>query len=151
MKWIAVGVAMLVAGCSGVGSGLGDPNARAWKPGANHADYTVARDSAPGTWLLRGSWDFAIGPDSVISGTWRSHWLVADTLAQIGPQVGSGVLSGRLQSDGTLSIDLNPDLVDNNVWVQVGSRESGAEATWTWSTIAGPWAAGPFRLDPPVF
>ena len=150
MKRFAVGL-VLIAACSAGASGPQGESRPSWKVGSNHADYAVARDSAPGTWLLRGSWDFEIGADSAISGTWRAHWLVADTLAQIGPQVGSGVLSGRLQSHGALSIDLNPNLVDNNVWVRVGPTERGAEATWVWSTFAGPWTGGPFRLDPPVF
>lgn len=149
MRRLVVGALVLSAACSGSTSPGGvHPG---WKLGTNQAGYTVARAEKPNTALIRGSWDFEIAMDSTVTGTWSAFWLEgADQGAQVGPQVGSGALSGRLLSDGALSVDLNPDLVDNNVWVRV-EPASGSNGTWTWSTIAGAWTNGPFRLDPPIF
>lgn len=147
-RWV-VGALVLAAGCSA--GGMGPGGLARWKLGTNQAGYSVASAAKPNTVLIRGTWDFQIAADSAVTGTWSAAWLDgADRDAQVGPQVGSGILSGRLLSDGSLSLGLNPDLVDNNVWVEV-RPESGSIGTWTWSTIAGPWSNGPFRLDPPIF
>jgi len=148
MKRLVVGALVLAAGCSA--GGMGPGGLGGWRLGLNQDGYTVAASDHPNRALIQGTWDFNIDADSAVTGTWRASWVLgADTLAYVGPQVGSGILRGRLQSDGSLLVDLNPDLVDSNVWVQV--EESGSNGTWTWSTIRGPWTSGPFRFDPPIF
>lgn len=149
MRRFVVSALALAAACSAGGTGPGGLT-RGWKLGPTQAGYTVASADHPGTALIRGTWDFRIAADSTITGTWSAFWVSTDTLAQVGPQVGSGTLSGRLLNDGSLSVGLNPDLVDNNVWVVV-KPFAGSDGTWTWSTIAGPWAHGPFHFDPPIF
>ena len=148
MKRFAVGL-VLVAACSAGGTAPGGLT-RSWKVGPNQTGYTVASASHPNTVLLRGNWNFQIAADSTVTGTWGAYWLSADTLAQVGPQIGSGKLRGRWLGDGTLSVDMNPNQVDNNVLVRV--EPTGlSDGTWIWSTLGGPWTGGPFRLDPAPF
>lgn len=155
MRRILVGTLIVAAGCSAAGTA---PQGRlsSWKVGGNHATYVVLSDPGrPGAMpmmVLKGSWDLLIAPDSSITGTWSAHAVSGpDSLVTgVGPQVGSGQLEGHLLGDGSLTINMNPGWFDNNVFVNVGPRGGDTDATWDWSTFAGPTAHGFFRLSPPT-
>jgi hypothetical protein len=104
--------------------------------------------SAQGAPLLAGSLRIVAHDDSTVTGTWAIDWVVgADTSAPVGPQVGSGTLSGRLSADGSIGLDLNPLFADNNVFLDGVVTTAGLAGTWSWSGIAGPIATG--RFDAP--
>lgn len=151
MKPIAAGLALGILGCSAGGTAPGAPSL--WTIGSTHADYIVVSDggglpgAGTGVMLLRGTWDLEIAPDSSVTGSWNAHWLTPDTLAAVGPQVGTGTLEGRLYPGGSLVVNFNPRYADNNVFVTVGPRGGDVDATWEWSTIGGRASGGPFRVQ----
>jgi hypothetical protein len=62
----------------------------------------------------------------------------------VGPQVGTGTLRGRVEGS-TISLNLNPGWVDNNV-ILAGTIESEKiSGTWTWVTFSGPTSSGRFE------
>lgn len=87
---------------------------------------------------------FTIEPtdSTAIRGEW--HFQALGDTQHLGPQIGDGLLVGTLENN-VLSINLNPDWVDNNVVLngtRLGNRFDG---TWMWITIAGPWTGGSFK------
>jgi hypothetical protein len=102
-----------------------------------------AMDSS-GNSVVSGTITILINEDSTVTG----EWSFTGDRNDIGPQIGSGILSGTILPDGTISIDLNPGSADNNVvleWNQGdGSIDTGI---WTWSTISGPASEGTFRAE----
>jgi hypothetical protein len=105
--------------------------------------YSAA--SAQGAPLLAGSLRLEAHDDSTVTGTWAIDWVVgADTTAPVGPQVGSGTLSGQLYGDGSLALNLNPLYADNNVVLYSEVTTTGLSGQWTWSGFAGPLASGRF-------
>ncbi|HKV69658.1 MAG TPA: hypothetical protein VJN62_00310 [Gemmatimonadales bacterium] len=156
MRRFFVGTLILAAGCATSGTAPRLSRYSSWKVGSNHATYTVLSDpgglGAMPAIVLNGSWDLLIAADSSITGTWTAHAVSGpDSLVtRVGPQVGSGHLEGRLRGDGSLSVNMNPGTFDNNVFVSVGPRGGDTDATWEWSTFAGPTAHGSFRLSSPT-
>ena len=77
-----------------------------------------------------------------IQGSWQ---LVAVNNAQkTGPQNGSGSLSGVLKK-GAVSINLNPNFVDNNVVLQGTMSSAGFNGKWEWIGFAGVLNSGSFN------
>jgi len=103
--------------------------------------------SAQGAPLLVGSLTLEVHADSTVTGSWRIAWVAgADTTAAVGPQVGSGALSGRQYADGSLQLDLDPLYADNNVFLSATPVVTGLSGSWSWSGFAGPLAGGRFTL-----
>ena len=99
--------------------------------------------SEDGHVLVTGEMNITV-VDSVVTGTWQLHWAPgADTTTHVGPQIGEGTLAGRQVGD-SYAIDLNPGWADNNVFLSAELTASGWSGTWSWSTIAGVAASGPF-------
>lgn len=102
--------------------------------------------SAQGVPLLVGSLTLEAHADSTVTGSWRIAWAAgADTTAPVGPQVGSGALSGRRDADGSLQLNLNPLYADNNVFLSARVTATGLSGVWSWSGFAGPLASGRFQ------
>ena len=137
----AVPLVGLVAACSGLGV---SPPAALRTP----AVVRYSATSAQGRPLVAGTLQLVAHDDSSVIGTWQIDWVIgADTTAAVGPQVGSGTLSGRLSADGSIGLDLNPLFADNNVFLDGAVTTAGLSGTWSWSGIAGPIATG--RFDAP--
>lgn len=103
--------------------------------------------TAQGVPLLAGSLTLVAHDDSTVTGSWVIRWAAgADTTTPVGPQVGSGTLSGRRYADGSLELNLNPLYADNNVLLSARPVAAGLAGDWTWSGIAGPLATGRFTL-----
>jgi hypothetical protein len=101
--------------------------------------------SSTGQTLLEGQIEFRVGDDSNILGSWNIRWAPgADTTLAVGPQVGSGQLSGYLAGTD-LILQLNPEMADNNVSLRATRGPRGFAGRWEWSTIAGPTAGGAFE------
>jgi hypothetical protein len=104
-----------------------------------------AMDSA-GTALLTGTLQLVFHPDSSVTGSWAIDWAPdADTDTEVGPQVGEGMLQGRLGAED-LVLDLSPGVADNNVFVAGplvrGSTAPQLAGDWSHSTLVGAVAAG---------
>jgi hypothetical protein len=84
-----------------------------------------------------------------VSGTWKLRAL-ADP-ARIGPQDGSGILSGSFVESSAV-VDLHPGQVDDNIQLK-GTLSAGGpgpmsyKGSWSWITIAGVRAQGTFRAS----
>jgi hypothetical protein len=128
-----------------------DPDASACLPGdfgpgaiAGTLDYVAWADS--GTRLLEGVLSVAGQANQHVSGTWAIHWAAgADTANanDVGPQLGTGSLSGVVQ-DTTVLVDLTPGFADNNVGLLGCVTASGFAGKWSHVGIAGEIAHGPF-------
>ncbi len=91
-----------------------------------------------------GTIDLTIDTDSTINGTWSIKAKDGFTQNEIGPQVGSGQLSGSIKND-QLYVNLNPGWTDNNVSLN-GHYGSEIRGGWYWSTISGARSSGSFIL-----
>ena len=99
--------------------------------------------------VVSGTVTLRVDADSVVTGTWELQRVpISDTTIQVGPQLGSGTLAGRLNASGIVAVDLNPGWADNNVYLVLGGytpyRLTG---TWDHSTLIGPVAGGPVELQ----
>jgi hypothetical protein len=102
---------------------------------------------ATGEPLLGGQLELTVADDSTVRGTWTIGWLPgADTTLPVGPQIGSGELTGTRSGD-TLRIQLNPGYADNNVGLLAIVDASGYSGQWEWSTIVGPRSGGSFAAS----
>lgn len=83
-----------------------------------------------------------------VSGVWSIEASGEDS--GLGPQVGSGRISGVVLKDGSVTLDLNPEMADNNVFL-LGTGEPCAALAfagdWVHSTIAGERTRGSFRAE----
>lgn len=103
--------------------------------GIPSGSYSYTAYDSLHTKVITGWFTMLMDSDSTITGEWHFS-NVGDVRDDIGPQLGDGTLAGFRTGD-LISIGLNPDIVDNNVFL-IGSEESGIIAGgWTWATIAG--------------
>ena len=80
-------------------------------------------------------------------GEWNIRWAPgADTTVMVGPQVGSGWLSGVATEDG-ITIQLPQITVDNGVVLTGTVRNNAFRGEWSVITIAGPMAGGEFTAN----
>src|SRR5512146_2806981 len=95
---------LILVACAGP---AGDPpSSRDIQSGA----FLYRARSATGQTLLEGQIEFRVGDDSTIFGSWNIRWAPgADTTLAVGPQVGSGQLSGHLVGTD-LFLQLNPEM-----------------------------------------
>jgi len=99
--------------------------------------------------VVTGTMTLQVDEDSVVTGSWELRRVPgSDPDIQVGPQLGSGTLAGRLDASGVVAVDLNPGWADNNVYLVLGGytpyRLTG---TWDHSTLIGPVAGGPVELQ----
>jgi len=114
-------------------------------PGAIQTSYFYKAYSSDGSVAVSGRIDLGLSADSTLSGTWT---LIATSDAKnIGPQVGSGRLAGNVHS-ARVFINLSPNIVDNNVFLNGTLGSNSMSGTWTWSTLIGPTASGKFEAIP---
>jgi hypothetical protein len=107
-------------------------------------DYTT-RDEA-GHDLIKGSFTMPLSlkQGERFAGSWQAKYVgPIDKQSSIGPQTGGGRLSGELNNDGQIVIELNPNMNDNNVRllgkIDRGTADNGGHmtGTWTYSNFTG--------------
>jgi hypothetical protein len=98
-----------------------------------------ARD---GSVIVRGNLMLVVSAAGRVAGRWQLR-AVGDP-SRIGPQVGTGNLTGTLQ-DGILAVNLNPQNVDNNVLLNGRFNRTEYTGRWQWITFAGIANGGTFR------
>lgn len=95
-----------------------------------------------GTVIVRGHLTLLLPNSGRVRGRWQLRAL-ADT-TRIGPQHGQGVLVGE-RRNGSLTVNLNPTNVDNNV-ILVGEFDRLRYAgRWSWVGFAGVLTSGTFE------
>jgi hypothetical protein len=99
--------------------------------------------------VVTGTVTLLVDGDSAVTGTWELRRVPGtDTTIQVGPQLGSGTLAGRLNASGIVALDLNPGWADNNVFLAFGATARDLlTGTWDHSTLIGPVAGGPVQLQ----
>src|SRR5699024_10249287 len=106
-------------------------------------------DAARGRLELRFDNTGEEGITAQITGTWKID--KRSDAANMGPQTGEGELRGMIRQDGSVRIDLNPDIADQNV-VLTGSFRKGdrslLEGRWTYTRYLGATQANlkPYKL-----
>ncbi len=79
--------------------------------------------------------------DNQISGEW--NFKETSTGAAIGPHIGKGKLQGS-KDNNQISINLNPNWVDNNIFLNCSMDGNNLSGTWNYSGYAGNLASGKF-------
>jgi len=106
--------------------------------------YTYQAYDSLGTLIVSGVLSMNLADTDQVSGSWQMSNL--NNRQDIGPQTGSGKLSGTL-NDSQLVIDLNPDFRDNNVILSAMNSSGSFEGKWTWISFIGPTNWGTFKAE----
>lgn len=96
-------------------------------------DYT-AHDSL-GTIVAKGWLRLDLRDPVNVTGQWEIKQ-VKDSI-YIGPQDGQGRLEGSLKNSGDMWIGLNPDYVDNNVFLNGNYKNDTYKGKWSFSSLLG--------------
>lgn len=121
----------ILHGCEDMGANQGSPE----------GTYHYTGFDSMGTVIVQGSLTLEYQDSTHITGDWRLSVVGIPKL--IGPQAGTGKLSGNAAGD-RLWINLNPQWVDNNVFLDghlAGNRYSGV---WQYSGFPGVLNHGTF-------
>lgn len=136
MKIVSLGLILtaifLITGCNDDES---SPNTGSYR-------YTAFLNNTP---VVEGTIQIdSLNPQNV-TGHWDFH-AVGDERNDIGPQIGSGNLTGTF--DGAdLFINLNPDMADNNVILHGMFSSNTIRGNWSWSGLAGVLNQGSFMAQ----
>ena len=99
-----------------------------------------------GVAVVHGTITLAEQNGGVLNGSWNLQ--ATASADRIGPQVGQGELRGTvaLSSSGSteVSLDLNPQWADNNVYLVGQARGATIRGDWTRSTLRGATEGGRF-------
>lgn len=104
--------------------------------------YLYASSDTTGVLLVQGWMTLDIQDSTQVTGEW--HFGKVGNPEDIGPQVGSGELLGSFYQ-GELSVELNPNMADNNILLVGILTNNRYHGDWTWSTIIGPTSSGVFE------
>ena len=112
-------------------------------------NYTT-RDDA-GHDLTKGSFTMPLSlkQGERFAGSWQARYVgPIDKQSSIGPQVNGGRLSGELNNDAQIMIELNPNMADNNVRL-LGKidRDGHMTGTWTYTNFTGLANHGSFEAN----
>ena len=107
--------------------------------------YKYTGFDSVGTAIVSGWLLFEYEDSTRLSGEWSLDAIGSTT--NIGPQVGTGKLTGG-NDNGTVGVNLNPQWVDNNVYL-AGTFENdgvykGFKGKWNYSGVGGPINYGTF-------
>jgi hypothetical protein len=80
--------------------------------------------------------------DPDISGEWQL--IMIGNIKNAGDQFGSGSLNGLVISDVNYHINLNPQMADNNVFLEGILTGDSLNGSWNWSTFIGITNSGTF-------
>ena len=91
--------------------------------------------------ITTGTLNLRIDSSNRVTGTWE--FKPANAGKKIGPQTGSGKLRGSVAGK-KLKVDLNPDVADNNIWLEGMMTATNLVGTWVWYGFAGRLNGGTF-------
>jgi len=72
---------------------------------------------------------------SIVKGGWNFKLILYEE--NIGPQIGSGNFEGHKDSRGSMQINLNPGLIDNNVILDGSLLNSHYDGGWSYVGYPG--------------
>lgn len=111
-------------------------------PDTPEGSYTYTAYDSTGVKIVTG-WMKIVFDDSVnVSGEWKFDKI--GNPENIGPQVGSGNLMG-IYNEPEISINLNPNWADNNVFLNGDYSEDKISGEWTFSGFPGVINRGKFE------
>lgn len=98
--------------------------------------------------VVTGTMTLRVDEDSTVTGSWELRRVPGSgTTIEVGPQLGTGTLAGRLKASGMVAVDLNPGWADYNVYLVLeGESFHALMGNWTLSTLIGPVAGGTAEL-----
>lgn len=96
--------------------------------------YAYSGYDSTGVQIVRGWIKINLDDSTTISGEWELG-KIGDP-ENIGPQVGSGTLMGNLQNN-QLFLNLNPEYVDNNVFLICPYDDQKLAGKWNYSGFPG--------------
>jgi hypothetical protein len=114
-----------------LGLGLGPPGS-----------YTYQAYDSTENLIVTGWFSLVFIDSNKVEGSWHLNNL--DNRLDIGLQEGDGDLLGFIDNS-MITINLNPQFADHNVYLNGSFTEELIEGSWTWSTIRGPTNWGPFK------
>lgn len=141
-SFVAVVVLSLVGCWHDTPSGAAAPVYESGSPEALDVVYQYTGYSRQGTPIVQGYLMLSQRDPNHYTGRWHLRALV-DTM-RIGPQVGQGNLVGEIRN-GALTINLNPNFVDNNVILTGRLRRTVYAGRWEWIGFAGTLNSGTFQ------
>ena len=90
--------------------------------------YKYTGYNAAGNKIISGLLTIEQDTAFVVTGNW--HFVPIGNCTRVGPQLGTGNFVGSIDNHNTLQINLNPNIVDSNVFLD-GELENG-HYTGTW-------------------
>jgi hypothetical protein len=131
-------VSFLVTAFFGGCQDRGNPSGNGRVPAGS---YRYEGYDSKGNSIVVGTMSFSFVDSVSIRGEWALE--KNGPSDNIGPQIGAGQLTGRVD-DQVVSINLNPGWVDNNVVLQGSFENERLRGKWSWITFAGPTTEGTF-------
>jgi hypothetical protein len=104
--------------------------------------YAYSSLDSNGDAIVRGWFTLVFSETGRVSGEW--HFLSITNRTDIGPQTGDGQLTGSVV-DTILYLNLNPNWVDNNVYLSGRLDAALYHGRWDWSTFVGITNHGTFE------
>lgn len=135
---LAIPLVLALSACSDRGNQPVD----SLQPGGVPATYAYNAFNSSGNVVVNGTMTVTQLDTTSVTGTWS--FVAVRPAEKIGPQVGTGTLTGTIQKS-SISINLNPGWADNNVFLQGTVSSDRITGRWMWSTFIGPTAEGPFE------
>lgn len=130
--WVLLGCVLVLCGCATVSD---DSTALGT---FRYTGYDQA-----GTAIVEGWLRLEMQDAVTVSGRWQLQAI--GNPQNIGPQVGSGNLGGDLRNGQELTLNLNPQMADNNVFLAGTYTPAEITGTWNWATMLGTVNQGTFR------
>ncbi|NOZ62452.1 MAG: hypothetical protein GXO74_12315 [Calditrichaeota bacterium] len=91
--------------------------------------------------VVQGWMKLKVDAKNKVSGEWHFEKITND--ANAGPQNGSGELVGQIEKN-VFSLNLNPNMVDNNVFLRADWNEEKMEGVWQFVGFPGVINQGKF-------
>ncbi|MFZ5517625.1 MAG: hypothetical protein ACOY90_13340 [Candidatus Zhuqueibacterota bacterium] len=104
--------------------------------------YSYSGYDSTGVKIVQGWIEFQTTDSSTVVGQWELS--PVGNPQQIGPQTGSGELSGG-QVDGRIYMDLNPTYRDNNVVLEADYNREKLDGEWSYIGFPGVLNRGSFK------
>lgn len=105
-------------------------------------DYQYTGYDEGGAKIVEGRLSLTSRDGDQLKGTWELKQVGEPK--QIGPQVGTGALMGSVNGN-QVSLDLNPNMNDNNVNLGGTIEDGRYKGTWSYSGFAGRISSGRFE------
>lgn len=104
--------------------------------------YEYTGFDSTGSVIVRGTISITKKDSVSLTGRWELQ--SPGNLQNIGPQTGSGTFAGSIFHDSTVSINLNPQMSDNNVFLYGSYHDIYISGKWAFSTLTGETNKGTF-------